>query len=70
MNTSVPNGRTPAYYTVREAAWVLGVQPATIWRAIRLGTLPTVRRRSRLVIPAHVVARLLPPAMETGGDAR
>ena len=70
MNTPVPNGRTPAFYTVREAAWVLGVQPATLWRAIRIGTLPTVRRRSRQVIPAHVVARLLPPTTENGGDAR
>jgi len=70
MNTSVSNDRPQAFYTVREAAWVLGVQPSTIWRAIRIGTLPTVRRRSRQVIPAHVVARLLPPATENGGDAR
>lgn len=70
MNT-IPAG-SPAYYTIREAAWILGVNPSKICRAIRLGTLPTVRRRNQLVVPAHALARLLgdagPP--RPGGDAQ
>ncbi|GAA0259093.1 hypothetical protein GCM10010492_70100 [Saccharothrix mutabilis subsp. mutabilis] len=46
-------------YTVRQAAWVLGVAPSTVSRAIRLGTLRTVRRGGRLVIPASALVRLL-----------
>jgi hypothetical protein len=70
MNT-IPAG-SPAYYAIREAAWVLGVNPSRICRAIRIGTLPIVRRRNQLVVPAHALARLLgdagPP--HAGGDAR
>jgi excisionase family DNA binding protein len=50
---------SPAYYTVREAAWMLGVTPFTVSAAIRLGTLRAVRRRSRLVVSAGALARLL-----------
>lgn len=49
----------PAYYSIREAAWILGVPPSTISRAIRTGALPAVWRRSRLVVPASAVRRLL-----------
>ena len=33
--------------------------PSTISKAIRTGAIPTVRRRSRLVVPAYVLQRLL-----------
>lgn len=59
MSTSMPNSGRPKYYSVTEAAWLLGVSPSTLSRAIRTGAIPTVRRRSRLVVPAHVVKRLL-----------
>ncbi|MEV0054317.1 helix-turn-helix domain-containing protein [Saccharopolyspora shandongensis] len=49
----------PAYLTVRKAAWILSVDPSTISRAVRLGTLRTVQRNSRRVIPASEVVRLL-----------
>ncbi|MEU7525143.1 helix-turn-helix domain-containing protein [Saccharothrix sp. NPDC042600] len=49
----------PSTYTVRQAAWVLGVESSTVSRAIRLGTLRTVRRGGRLVIPASALVRLL-----------
>lgn len=58
MRTSVPDsGRE--FYSVREAAWLLGVPRSAVSRGIRTGAIPAVRRRSRLVVPAHVVARLL-----------
>jgi hypothetical protein len=59
MNSHVSNIRTSAFFTAREAAWILGVDPSTVCRAIRTGALPTVRRRSCLVVPAHVLIRLL-----------
>ncbi|MQA15564.1 MAG: helix-turn-helix domain-containing protein [Pseudonocardiaceae bacterium] len=59
MGTSMPRAGQPAYYTIRQAAWVLGVGPAHINRAIRVGSLRAVRRRSRLMIPADELARLL-----------
>ncbi|WP_033442277.1 hypothetical protein [Saccharothrix sp. NRRL B-16314] len=55
MRTSLPSSG----YSVRRAAWVLGVEASTVHRAIRLGRLPLVRRRGRLVIPANVLVRLL-----------
>ena len=55
MRTSLPSSG----YTVRQAAWVLGVEADTVHRAVRLGRLPVVRRRGRLVIPVNVLVRLL-----------
>lgn len=55
MRTSLSN----AYLSVREAAWILGVERSTVSRAIRVGTLRTVRRRGRLVVPASAVTKLL-----------
>ena len=56
MHTSMPK---QSYYSVREAAWLLGIDPSTASRAVRLGSLRTIRRRGRLVVPAAAVARLL-----------
>jgi excisionase family DNA binding protein len=58
MRTDLPNAGRPAYYTVREAAWILGITPSTVSRAIRLGTLRAVRRHGRLVVPASALTRL------------
>ena len=59
MSTRTPNSGRTDYYTVDEAAWLLGVPRSTVSRAIRTGAIPTVRRRSRLVVPAYVLQRLL-----------
>lgn len=59
MSTSKRNSGQPAYYTVREAAWILGVDQSVVARAIRVGTLRATRRRGQLVIPAGALARLL-----------
>jgi excisionase family DNA binding protein len=55
MSTRMPNSD---YYSVDEAAWLLGVHPSTVSRAIRTGAIPVVRRRSRLVVPAYLLKRL------------
>lgn len=66
MCTDMPNAGCPAYYTVRQAAWVLGVQPSRVSRAIRLGTLRAVRRHGRLMVPASALTQLL--REPTGSD--
>jgi excisionase family DNA binding protein len=71
MRTDMSDAGRPAYYTVREAAWILGVQPSTVSCAIRLGTLRAVRRHGRLVIPASALTLLLAePTVDDGGESR
>jgi excisionase family DNA binding protein len=59
MSTSMPNAGSPAFYSVKQAAWILGVSEHQVLRAIRSGALGAVRRRSRLVVPAGAWHRLL-----------
>ena len=71
MRTDKSNAGEPAYYTIREAAWILGVKPSTVSAAIRLGTLRAVRRRSRLVVAASALTRLLAqPTADDGDETR
>lgn len=56
----------PGVFSVRETAWILGVSRSEVHRLIRVGVLPTVRRRSQLVVPAHALARLLLSREERG----
>ena len=59
MRIAMPTAGRPADYTVREVAWILGVEPSQVCRAIRIGTLRAGWRRGRLVVPAGALARLL-----------
>jgi excisionase family DNA binding protein len=71
MCTDMPDAGRRAYYTVREAAGVLGVEPAAVCRAIRLGTLRAVRRHGRLVIAASALIGLLAQRSgDAGGESR
>ena len=67
MDSTTTNAGSPAFYTVPEAARVLRVTPATIYRAIRDDAFPAVRIRTRYVIPAAAVDRLAAEAAESGG---
>jgi excisionase family DNA binding protein len=49
----------PAFYTVREAAELLRVDPATVYRSIREDSFPAVRIRSRYVVPAKALDDLV-----------
>lgn len=62
MGTSLSSSGS-AYYSVRQVAWLLGVEQWRVYRAIRRDVLRPVRRRSRLVVPAWQLQRLL-----VGGD--
>lgn len=59
MSTSMSNAGSPAFCSLKQAAWILGISEARITRAIRAGALPAVRRRSRLVVPVGALRRLL-----------
>jgi len=59
MSKDLPKSGRAAFYTPRQAGWILNVGPGTLARAIRTGALRTVRRGSRLVVPASELVRLL-----------
>jgi excisionase family DNA binding protein len=67
MRTDISSAGHPVYYTIREAAWLLGLTPSAVSRAIRLGTLRAVRRHGQLMVPASALIRLL---AEPTGDGR
>ena len=53
------NLSTSKCFTVRQAAWVLGVSRSTVSRLVRVGAMRAEGRRGELVIPAREVVRLL-----------
>lgn len=59
MRTTTSRAGRSEFHTIKEAAWILGVEQSRICQAIRTGALPAVRRRSRLVVPAAALRRLL-----------
>jgi predicted transcriptional regulator of viral defense system len=66
MRTELRNTRARGYYTIREAAWILGVEPSVICRAVRRGAVRAVWRGRRLMIPAEVLARQLAGSVAAG----
>jgi excisionase family DNA binding protein len=67
VSTALSNAGSPAFYTVREAARILRVDPSTLYRAIREDAFPAVQVRTRYVVPAAVLDRLIAEAAELGG---
>jgi excisionase family DNA binding protein len=65
--TNFAVNQLPTFYTVPEAARILRVDAATIYRAIRDDAFPAVRVRSRYVIPAQAVEQMASQAAESGG---
>jgi excisionase family DNA binding protein len=45
----------PRFYSVAQAARMIGVSDMTLYRAIAAGEFPAVRIRGRLIIPAKAV---------------
>lgn len=65
-----PEG-TKRFFTVAEAAELLGLSEPTVYRAIREGGFPAIKIRGRYVIPAKAIdemelSALTPAANETG----
>ncbi|MBI3927909.1 MAG: helix-turn-helix domain-containing protein [Armatimonadetes bacterium] len=46
-------------FTVIEAAVCLGVSRNTAYRAVRDGTIPSIRVGRRIVVPAHALEAIL-----------
>ncbi len=65
MSTAIPGAGSSGAFSIRETAWILGVDKSEVSRLIRVGLLLTIRRRSRLVVPTHALARLLPAPGES-----
>lgn len=68
MSTTMSRAGSSGVFSIEEAAWLLGVDKSEVSRLIRVGLLPTIRRRSELVVPTHALARLVPAPGE--GRAR
>jgi hypothetical protein len=68
MNNSLSTN-TSCLLSIPEVAWLLGIDNSQICRAIRVGLLPVVRRRGRVLVPAHAVAYLADSAV-SGADSQ
>lgn len=55
------------FFTVAEAARMLRVDVATIYRSIREDAFPAVRLRTRYVVPAAAIEQMIAQVMESGG---
>jgi excisionase family DNA binding protein len=67
MSNVLQDAGSPAFYTVREAARILRVDSSTLYRAIREDAFPAVQVRTRYVVPAAVLEKLIVEAAEFGG---
>lgn len=50
--------------TVSEAGRALGVSLSTVWRMIRRGTLPSIRKGGRRLVPAGALRSRFPALQE------
>ncbi len=53
----------PRFYSVPQAARMIGTAPVTLYRAIRDGEFPAVRIRGRLIIPARAIEAMIDTAI-------
>ncbi|GAA0242887.1 hypothetical protein GCM10010492_47660 [Saccharothrix mutabilis subsp. mutabilis] len=65
--TSSAGDGSPSFYTVREAARLMRIDPSTLYRAIREDAFPAVRVRTRYVVPARAVEEIIRRVVESGG---
>jgi excisionase family DNA binding protein len=71
MTTSLTGGygssgvaaAAPRFYSVPEAARMIGMAPVTLYRAIRDGDFPAMRVRGRLIIPARAIDAMIDAAI-------
>jgi excisionase family DNA binding protein len=52
------SSRRSCLLSIAEVAWLLGMDNSQVCRAIRLGRLPVVRSRGRVLVPAYALAPL------------
>ena len=54
---------TKRFFTVAEAAGLLGLSEPTLYRAIRAGEFPAIKVRGRYVVPAKAIDEMEHSAM-------
>lgn len=54
----------PRFFSVGQAAALLGCSPMTIYREIQLGQFPAVKVRTRYLIPAKAIDEMESAALE------
>lgn len=64
--TTTDENPTPRFYSVAEAARILGAAPVTLYRAIRAGEFPAVRIRGRLIVPAKALEAMTATTITNG----
>jgi hypothetical protein len=72
MKNTIPKSSS-ILLSIPEVAWILGVDNSLVCRAIRIGLLPVVRRRGRVLVPAHALVHLADSGDTPGlneGEAR
>jgi helix-turn-helix protein len=67
MRTAMLHAGRPAHFTVEQSAWILGVSTDRVYRAIRIGTIPAIRRHCQLRVPGTALALLLTETAVTAG---
>lgn len=62
VSPPVPDG-APLFYSVAQAAQMLGMSAMTLYRAINSGGFPAVRIRGRLIVPARAIEAIVEMAI-------
>jgi excisionase family DNA binding protein len=60
------SGDRPRFFTVAQAADLLGLSHSTLFRAIRAGEFPAIKVRGRYVVPAKAIDELESSAVSGG----
>ncbi len=60
-------GDARRFFSVPEAAEMLGVSDMTLYRAINAKAFPALRLRGRLIIPAKAIDQITDAALANGG---
>jgi excisionase family DNA binding protein len=64
----IANGAAePRFYSVADAARLIGTAPVTLYRAIRDGEFPAIRIRGRLIVPAKAIEAMADAAVAARG---
>jgi len=61
--TTDNNQQQPLFYTVPDAARLIGTAPVTLYRRIRLGEFPAMHVGRRVVVPARAIEAMVDAAV-------
>jgi excisionase family DNA binding protein len=67
MSVGQHSQQPPRFYTVHQAAAILGTSTMTLYRSIAANEFPAVRVRNRIIIPARAIDEMEAAAVERRG---